>query len=287
MFNIIPFFGALTLAAGTIWEKFLLKTRKINVPTFHVIGFLSICLILLPLMFFFWKVDTEAFSPRNLILLFLVIVFSTLANLFAYYSMKNEKISNLEPAKAMEPFFVVLLSIVFSFIFGTAMYQRDLTIVIPALIAGAVLVCSHIRKHHLNFNKAFLAAIAGSFLFGLELIISRLILDFYNPLTFYFFRCAGVLVLGLIFLKPKLNKSSKDGKFLLQMLIIGAIWVVYRFVIYYGYVNLGVVSTTLTIMLGPSLIYFFAWELLKEKLEWRNVIAGLIILACVIYSIVF
>lgn len=283
MFNILPFFGALTLAGGTIWEKFLLKTRKVNVSTFHIIGFFSIVLVLLPLMFFFWRVDSDAFLGPNLAALILVIVFSTLANLFAYYSMKNEKVSNLEPARAMEPLFVILLSIVFSFFFGTALYQRNLQLIIPAIIAGLALIVSHVRRHHLNFNKAFLCAIAGSFFFGMELIISRLILNFYNPLTFYFFRCAGVFILSLIFLKPKIKEVSKDRKFLVQMLAIGAIWVAYRFIIYYGYVNLGVVSTTLTIMLGPVLIYFFAWELLKEKLEWRNVIAGLIVLACVVY----
>lgn len=287
MFNVLPFFGALSLAAGTIWERFLLRTRKINFQTFHILGFLAIVLILAPLMIFFWQVDSSAFTGPNLATLILVIVFSTLANLFAYYSIKHEKISNLEPARAMEPLFVILLSIVFSFMFGTALYQRSLHLIIPAIIAGLALVVSHVRKHHLDFNKAFLCAIAGSFFFGLELIVSRLILDLYNPLTFYFFRCAGVLVLSLIFLKPKIKEISKDGKFLVQMLAIGTIWVAYRFIIYYGYVNLGVVSTTLTIMLGPALIYFFAWILLKEKLEWRNVIAGIIVLACVVYATIF
>ena len=95
MFNILPFFGALSLAAGTIWEKFLLRTRKVNFQTFHVLGFFALVLILLPLMIFFWRVDEIAFSGPNLATLILVIVFSTLANLFAYYSIKHEKISNL------------------------------------------------------------------------------------------------------------------------------------------------------------------------------------------------
>jgi len=284
MFSILPFIGVLGLATGTIWEKFLLRTRKISFQAFHVLGFLAIVLILLPLMFFLGKVHPNAFTELNLAILVLVVIFSTLANLFAYYSIKHEKISNLEPARAMEPLFVILLSIIFSFVFGTALYDRNLHLIIPAVIAGLALVVSHVRRHHLNFNKAFLCAIAGSFFFGLELIVSRLILDFYTPLTFYFFRCTGVLILSIIFVKTRIKEFPQDKKFLIQMLAIGAIWVAYRFIIYYGYVNLGVVSTTLTIMLGPVLVYFFAWELLKEKLEWRNVIAGIIILLCVVYA---
>ena len=67
------------------------------------------------------------------------------------------------------------------------------------------------------------------------------------------------------------------------MLIAGAIWVVYRVIIYYGYVNVGILSTTVIVMLGPIFIYIFAWKFLKEKLTWRNIIASFIILACVLY----
>ena len=63
------------------------------------------------------------------------------------------------------------------------------------------------------------------------------------------------------------------------------IWVAFRILMYYGYLELGVIHTTLILMLGPVLIYVFAWKFLKEKLEWRNVVAGAIILGSVLYAI--
>jgi drug/metabolite transporter (DMT)-like permease len=69
-------------------------------------------------------------------------------------------------------------------------------------------------------------------------------------------------------------------------LVTGAIWVAYRVIIYYGYLNIGVIFTTLLIMLGPIFIYIFAKIFLKEKLNWRNVVAGIVIAASVVYAIV-
>ena len=74
-------------------------------------------------------------------------------------------------------------------------------------------------------------------------------------------------------------------KLTIAILIIGIIWVVYRIIIYYGYLNLGVIFTTLMIMLGPILIYIFAWKFLKEKIKKRNIIAALIIIGCILYAV--
>jgi drug/metabolite transporter (DMT)-like permease len=69
------------------------------------------------------------------------------------------------------------------------------------------------------------------------------------------------------------------------MLLIGAIWVVYRVATYYGYLKIGVISTTLILMLGTVFIYIFAKIFLKEKINTRNIISSAIILACVLYAI--
>ena len=195
--------------------------------------------------------------------------------------MKWEKVTNLEPAKILEPLFVILLAIIFSFFFD-GLYERNFNIIIPALIAASALVFSHIKKYHLEFNKYFVAAIFGSFFFALELVISRLILDYYSPVTFYFFRCLSILVLSILIFRPKINSTS--GKVKWQILGVGAIWFVYRVAMYYGYIHLGVMATTLVILLGPIFVYLFAWKFLKEKLSWRNIVAALVIIGCILYA---
>ena len=278
-----PILGAVALATGIVIQRTILKKRKINIKLFQSAEFLAITLALLPFIYFFWKLDTQAFETWNIFLFSLIIIFSIIANLLTYYSMKWEKVGNLEPAKILEPLFIVLLAIVFSYLVSETMFERNLKVIIPALIAGSALLLSHIKKHHLDFNKYFIAAVLGSFFFALELIITRLILDFYSPTTFYFLRCSTIFLISFIAFKPKFSKLNKKVK--LEILALGFIWAFYRIIIYYGFLKLGVIFTTLMIMLGPIFIYFFAWKFLKEKINWKNIVASFVIIGCVLYAI--
>ncbi len=278
-----PVLGALALASGTILERIVLKKRKIEVKSYQTLSFLAIVLAILPFVYFFWKLDSSALELKNILIFALVILFSIIANLFVFYSMKWEKITNIEPAKILEPLFVVLFALLFSFFISKELYESNTKIIIPAVIAGLALIFSHVKRHHLSFNKYFIAAILGSFFFALELVISKLILDLYSPVTFYFLRCLFILIICFLIFRPKFSKLNKKVSF--EILITGAIWVVYRIVVYYGYLKLGVTFTTLLMMLGPLFIYLFAHKFLKEKLSWRNIVASIVIVGCVLYAV--
>ena len=279
----LPIIGALALASGTIIQKVVLRKKKIGVKTYVSAEFLAIVLAMLPFIYFFWKLDSPAYELKNIFIFLLIVLFSIFANLFNVFSMKSEKVSRLEPAKILEPLFVVLLAIIFSFIFGEVLYERNLNVLIPALIAGAALVFSHIKKHRISFYKFFIAEIFASFFFALELILSRLILDSYSPITFYFLRSLSVFLISLVIFRPQLTRLTK--KVQLQFLVLGFVWAIYRVIIYYGYLSLGVVFTTLLFMLGPIFIYLFAWKFLKEKIEMKNIVAALVIILCIAYVI--
>jgi drug/metabolite transporter (DMT)-like permease len=276
-----PILGAIALAGGTIFERKMLQKKSMDIKKYQTIEFLGIVIIMIPIIFFFWKFNVQALELKNILIFVGVVIASLIANFFTFYSMKGEKINNLEPAKMLEPLFTILLAIIFSFFFQ-GIYERNTHMIIPALIAGLALILTHIKKEHLTFNKYFLAAIVGSFFFSLELIVSRLILDFYSPVTFYFLRCVAILLISYIIFRPKLNNI--DNKLKLKMLFVGAIWVVYRVAMYYGYIKIGIISTTLVFMLAPIFIYAFAHIFLKEKINVRNIIASIIIIACVLYG---
>jgi len=279
----LPIFGSIALASGTLLERIVLKKKKIDIKTYSTASFLALTLLMIPLILFFWRVSSEAMELKNILIFLTVIILSLLANLFTFFSMKGERVSKLEPAKITEPIFTILLTIVFSFIIGTSLYERNLHALIPALIAGLALVFSHIEKHHLKFNKYFIAALIGSLFYALELVVSRLILDYYSPLSFYFIRCLAVLLIALVFLKPKFKKEL-DKKISFVIIITAAIWIAYRLIVYFGYTSIGIISTTLILMLGPLFIYLFAWIFLKDKPTWKNIIASIIILICVLYA---
>jgi drug/metabolite transporter (DMT)-like permease len=280
----IPILGAIALASGTILEKIVLKKKNLDIKLYQTAAFLSAILAMAPFVYFFWRMNVQAFELKNILIFCAVIVTSIIANLLIFYSLKWEKITKLEPARILEPLFVILLAILFSF-FADGLYERNFKIIIPALIAACAIIFSHVEKRHLKFNKYFIAAVIGSFFFAFELIISRLILDFYSPLTFYFLRCVGVFLISLGIFRPKLK--SLDKKSMGLIFITGATWSIYRIVIYWGYTTLGIISTTLMIMLGPVFIYIFARIFLKEKIRWRNIVAAIIIIACVLYAVLF
>lgn len=279
----LPILGAVALATGTIIEKLILKRKNLSIKFYETYSFLTIVLVMLPFVFLFWDVSPEALTTRNILIFVLVSATAILANLFTYYSMKWEKISNLEPAKITESLFTILLAIAFSFIFGDALFERNTKVIIPALIAGAALLLSHVKKNHVYFNKYFLAAIAGSFFFALELVFSRLLLEFYSPFAFYFIRCVSIFLFGFIVFREKIPKDLGHST-IFHIFITAAVWVVYRIAIYYGYMKIGIISTTLMLLLGPIFIYLLAWKFLKEKPSWKNIIASLIIVACVAYA---
>jgi drug/metabolite transporter (DMT)-like permease len=277
----LPILAAIALAGGTVLEREILKGKGITIKQYQILGFLVIAIILLPLLYFFWKMDAEALQLKNILIFAGVVIASLVANWFTYYSMKGEKVSNLEPAKMLEPLFTILLVIIFS-LFIQGVYESNSKVVIPALIAGLSLIFTHIKREHLSFNKYFLAAMIGSLFFGLEVTISMLILNLYNPITFYFLRCSAIFLVSLVVFHPKFSKI--ENKLKLKIILIGGIWVIYRVVAYYGYLKIGIISTTLILMLGTTLTYFFAKIFLKEKISTRNIIASVIILACILYA---
>lgn len=278
----LPVLGAVALAGGTILERVVLRMKKVGVELYQTASFLAIVISMLPLLYFFWRLDSGAMEPKNIVIFFLVVFFSTIANLLVFYSLKWEKVGNLEPARVLEPLFVILLAIIFSF-FAENLYERNLKVIIPALIASLALIFTHIRKHHLQFSPYFIAAIIGSFFFALELVISRLILDFYSPVTFYFLRSSSILLISLLIFRPDFKKI--DTKVRWQIFLTGLLWVIYRIVVYYGYLNVGVIFTTLLLMLGSIFIYAMAYFILKEKISWQNFAASIVVISSVIYAV--
>ena len=199
------------MASGTILEKIVLRKKKIDIKLYQVAGFLAIVLVMVPFIYFFWKLDPLAWELKNIFIFSLVVFFSIIANLLVFYSLKWEKLSNLEPARILEPLFVILLAVIFSF-FVSNLYERNLNILIPALIAALALIFSHIKRDHLRFNKYFIAATIGSFFFAAELVISRLILDLYSPLSFYFLRSSAILLFSFLLFRPSLKKLDTKAK---------------------------------------------------------------------------
>lgn len=272
----LPVIGSFLEATGTTLEKYALRKKNLNYGSYTAYEFLAIVVASSFFIFFTWNINSEAFSYKNIFIFSLVILFATIANLFIFYSLKRETISEFEPIWLMQPLFTVLIA--FSFYPD----ERNWIIMGLALIASLTLILTHIRKNHFKWNKYLFAALIGCVFFAIELNLSKLILEYYSPFTFYFIRCFVIFLIVALIYKP--NFKDLDKKTSVIILLAGFIWVFYRVILYTSYTVLGVVYSTLIFSLSAVLIFIFAVIFLKEKPNIRQIISAVVILACVIAS---
>jgi drug/metabolite transporter (DMT)-like permease len=214
----------------------------------------------------------------------LVVFFSILANLLIFYSLKRKDVTELEPIRLMQPLFTVTLAFILSFFSIVYSAERKYSILILALIASIALIAGHIKKNHLVLNKYIIAALLGSFFFAVELVISKVILPYYSSLTFYFLRCLLIFLITFFIFHPSIGPIKNKTKLL--FFLSGIIWVAYRYLLYYGYLNLGIVFTTTLFILAPVFIFLFARIFLKEKIKLKHIIVSIIIILCVVAAII-
>jgi len=276
----LPVIGALLEATGTIIEKRLLKFKSFNYKNYTVYSFLTIVVAMVPFIYFFWDIKPEAFLLKNLLIFLFIILSAALANILVYYSYKREDLCELEPVRLMQPLFTIVLA----FILYTS--ERNISLVVLALIASLALVITHIKKNHFVYNKYIIAALAGSLFFAVELVASKAILEYYSSFTFYFLRCLFILIIVLAIFRPDFKAIDKHKKLGLFILVSGLVWVFYRVILYWGYEVYGIVFTTILFILTPVFILSFAKIFLKEKLTFRQIISTIIMVICVIAAIV-
>jgi len=274
---VVPILGSFFLALQSVTEKIGLRQKKMDSSHFAASSFLAAVLIMIPLMFFFWQFNPEVFQTKYVWAFIGIVAFAVVGNLFYFYAMKWEKLSNLEPVHLLYSLFVFILASIF---FES---ERNLEILIPAIIAGLALIFSHVRKHHFEFDKYMVAGVFASLFFAAEGPLIKIILPFISPITLYFVRGIFVLaVLSLIF-RPKFLKETKGNERKI-VAATGITWVAYNTLEYYGFATYGLVYTTLVLMLSPVLVYLFAWKILKEKPGWRNIVASAVILGSILYA---
>ena len=279
----VAFLGAFLDSILSVIDKKIIKSR-INFRNYIVYIFLSIVIFSLPLVFFFWSVSPEALELKNLIIFMIIVIISIFANFFVFYSLTREDLSEIQPIRLTTPLFIILLSFIFSFFFSVYENERNYSIIILSLIASISLIVAHTKRDHLYFNKYALSAVIGSFFVAFELVLSKFLLNYYNPITLYFLRSLWILIITWAVFHRKLSSIKGKTKFLILLLGIMAVFM--RVILYYGYQKLGIVFTTTIFVSSSIFIYIFAWIYLKEKVTLRQIISSIIILICVIGAIV-
>lgn len=263
-----------------MYEKYIfvisrLRDRsKIFVPIMFVFAFLFLAVFVafFPNMF---SVSAGGYEPIFLFLMFLVIAIASFRNMLYYYSFQREGLCEIEPFMSFVPLLTILIA-------GIAYpAETNIRVFALAIIAALALVLSHIKRKHLVFSRDMLPILAVIVLEAAENNIVRELLRHYSPTAMYMVRTFLVAIVLLIFIRPNFKKVYK--KEFLSLAAISFFWVLVMIFTYYAYQTVGVVYTSLIMMLAPVLIVFGSWLILKErKIEKRNIVALFVVLACVV-----
>ena len=274
------FIASIGYAGGVIVDKVILSRYKIPVKRFIPLLFIWLAIITAFLLPSFGLVHWQALWSYKYILLFLAMLAVAITwNSFYYRGIQEEEIHEFELIMMLSP----LVTIILSEIFLPA--ERNLALFIAGTIASLVLIASRFRHHHLQITRNTGIVVSAMVLMSAESIIIKYLLDVFSPAALYFTRTLVMSVVFLILWRPKLlEMPAKCFAFTIISAVFGVVQMVLKF---YGFVHLGVVETTIILVLGPFLVYFFSAFYFKENLKFRDIFAAIIVIATVIYITFF
>ncbi|MEK6883136.1 MAG: DMT family transporter, partial [Nanoarchaeota archaeon] len=277
---ILTALASVSQAGSSTIDKYIVSKQKISFKVYLIVSFFLIALFALPFFIFFGNIKPEASQPFWIFLLLIGVVITTAVNIVYYSILRHEKLSEIEPILLLAPLFTVILT---SLILKE---ERNFLIIILAIISSISLVWAHVRKEHFSLHKLLIPLLILSiFISPINAIISKKLLTVYDPFSFEFIRTSLALFILFIILKPSFKSlKKKSPKYLIYTNILTTFaWII----VYFSYIKIGIIQTVLIMNLMPMLVYVFAWIFLKEKIYWKNIVAMLIILACVTIAQVY
>jgi len=263
-------------AGGVILNKLILSKHKVPVPRFIPTLFIWLAIITAIFLPKWGFVDWEQLLTAKYIILFaLMIVVACIWNVYALRGIQKEEIHEFELIMLLSP----LMTIIFAEIFLPA--ERDIWVFVAGIVASVALIATRFRHHHLKIGKTAWLTIMAMVLMSLESIIIKEILAVVSPVSLYFIRTTIIAIVFLILYRPKISKISKE---VYAMTIISAIFGVVQMVLkFYGFINFGVIETTMVLILGPMMVYVYSYFYFKEKLYKRDIVAAIVVVAMILW----
>ncbi len=271
---ISPLIASLAQASGVLVDKIALSRRKVPLKKF--IPLLFVLLTLFTLIALPWdnQIAPEVFSWPVGGYFILMIALAFVWNILYYRSIQVDSVQEFEPILMLSPLLVIVLAPIFF------PEERQLLILIIALIAGLILVFSHLKKGHIVFKKSSLGLIFCVILMSLEVLVIKKLLFSFSPIALYLVRCSILFLIFSFYFRADFLRIHPTS--LWQVALSSFLGVIQMLARFYGYQGAGIVFTTLVLVIAPVLVYIFGFFILKEKISYRKLVGGIVIFVCVI-----
>ncbi|MFA7244529.1 MAG: DMT family transporter [Patescibacteria group bacterium] len=263
-------------AGGVVADKIILCRHRVPVLRFIPLLFIWLAIISAIFLPLYGSINWNGLLTAQYIILFiLLIVVAVTWNIFYYKGIQKEEIHEFELIMLLSPLVTILLATIF------LPKERDWTIFVAAVVASGALLATRFRHHHMKIGRTAWQTMLAMVLMSAESIFIKEMLAVMSPVTLYFIRTAIVGLVFLIAYRPKLFSMPRTAY---GLTIISAIFGVVQMVLkFYGFDSLGVVETTMILVLGPFLVYFASSYYFKEQLYKRDIFAAVIVILCILF----
>lgn len=268
--------ASLGSAGGVIADKFILCKYRVPVMRFVPLLFLWLCVITAIFLPKWGSINFSMVYHWQYIGLFLLmIIAATESNILYYQGIQKENLHELELIMLLSP----LVTIIFATLFLPA--ERNWGVFIPGIIATGALLVTRFKKHHVKIGKTAWRTIIAMLLLSFESILIKELLVVFSPVSLYFIRTLVIAVTFFVLFRPKIFEMHRNAYALtIFSAIFGVIGMVLK---YYGFQSLGVVETTMILVLGSFLVYAASAMFFKESLYKRDVFAAATVIVCILY----
>lgn len=265
-------------AGGVVIDKIILSVYLVPVRRFIPWLFIWLAVITVFAVYIFGgHYNPLMIEPKYLYLFALMLAVAFTWNIFYYQGIQREEVHEFELIMLFSPLATIILAEIF------LPSERSIPTFIAGSIASLALLASRVEKKHLRLSPYWKQLFVATILIAVESIIIKNLLAVYDPTVLYLARTAFLAIAFLIVYRPKLLQISKNAFALtIATAFFGVVQMVLKF---YGFASVGVVETTLILILGPVLVYFLSNFFFKEKLQKKTAISAVIVIACVLYVV--
>lgn len=263
-------------AGGIIADKIVLCRKRVPLLRFIPLLFVFLALFTATLLWRFGRVDWNLLlSGKYLLLTLAMIVVAVTWNIYFYRGLQQEEIHEFELIMLLSP----LMTIIFAEIFFPA--ERSWQTFVAGIVASAALIATRFHHHHVKISRTAWQTMLAMVLMSFESILIKSLLHVLSPVTLYFMRTFIIAAVFVILYKPKLFEMSKSA---FALTALSAVFGVAQMVLkFYGFESLGVIETTMILVMGPFLVYFLSLFMFKEKVYKRDFLAFAVLIGCILF----
>lgn len=269
--------ASLAWVGNTMLDKYLLSFRRMKLTEHIPVLFVFLFLITFLTLPWLGGINFVLAGDRMYLFYFvLMILLAIMWNIFYYQGLQKEKLVEFEMINLLTPLSTVLLAAVF--------FPEEFSWpVFGAAIVGTIaLFGSHLRKHHLQFDKYAIHLLLAVILMAMEVMVQNELLQVYSPAALYALRTGILALFFTIYYRPKVdNINDHDFKMLFLAAFLGGASFIGKL---YGYQSVGITLTTLIMLLTPIIVSWLDARLYGTPIKRRTIFAFIVIVLSVAYA---